>query len=139
MVKPFLANLHTKKYSYMYSMTLKNFISSFSYEYQNCAEFHVDFKSMEIIGKKCTKKKIIHQKRLQVTVVLVVQKTKILHTFLHATLYKQIFRIFLNSYEISIKLCIKLIPILKFCEEKVFRSYQHFFETLKPNSIARNG
>ncbi len=38
-------------------MTLKNFISSFAYEYQNCAEFHVDFKSMEIIGKKCTQKK----------------------------------------------------------------------------------
>jgi hypothetical protein len=27
-----------------------------------------------------------------------------------------------------------LIPIFKFCEEKVFRSYLHFFETLKPYS-----
>ncbi len=26
------------------------------------------------------------------------------------------------------------MPIFKFCEEKVFRSYKHFFETLKPNS-----
>jgi hypothetical protein len=27
-----------------------------------------------------------------------------------------------------------LIPIFKFCKEKVFMSYQHFFETLKPDS-----
>ncbi len=27
-----------------------------------------------------------------------------------------------------------MIPKFKFCEEKVFRSYKHFFETLKPYS-----
>ncbi len=46
-----------------------------------------------------------------------------------------------NSFEISVKFCVVLIPLLKFCEEKVFRSYYHFFETfLKPNSqeTARN-
>jgi hypothetical protein len=51
LVKPFLANLHftiSKKYSYMYSMTPKFFISFLTYEYQKNAEFYADFKSVEI-------------------------------------------------------------------------------------------
>jgi hypothetical protein len=40
----------------MYSMTQK-FLNSFSvYEYPKYAEFHADFKSVEIILKNCTQK-----------------------------------------------------------------------------------
>ncbi len=39
-----------------------------------------------------------------------------------------------NSSEISVKLWVVLISILKFLAEKGFRSYWHFFETLKPSS-----
>jgi hypothetical protein len=42
----------------MYSMIPKCFIYVFAYEYQKYAEFYADFKSMEIIGKKCTQKKL---------------------------------------------------------------------------------
>ena len=61
MVKPFLANLHytiSKNYSYMYSMTPIFFISFLTYEYPKNAKFYADFKSVEIIWKKCTKKKL---------------------------------------------------------------------------------
>jgi hypothetical protein len=57
LVKPFFANLQSiisKKYLYMYSMTPKFFISFLTYEYSKNAEFYADFKSMEIIWKKCT-------------------------------------------------------------------------------------
>jgi hypothetical protein len=37
---------------------VKNVISFFAYEYQNFAVFCTDFKSEEIIGKKCTQKKL---------------------------------------------------------------------------------
>ena len=57
MVKPFLANLHStisKKYSYMYSMTPNFFFYFLIYEYLKNPEFYADFKSVEIIWKKCT-------------------------------------------------------------------------------------
>jgi hypothetical protein len=61
LVKPFLANLHSsssKNCSYMYSMTPKIFYFFFTYEYQKYSEFYADFKSMYIIGRKCTQKKL---------------------------------------------------------------------------------
>ena len=61
LVKPFLANLHSTSsniYSYMYSMTPKNFCSFLAYEYSKFAEFYADFKSLEIIEKKSTQKKL---------------------------------------------------------------------------------
>jgi hypothetical protein len=50
LVKPFLAN--------MYSMTPKFFCSFLAYEYSKFAEFYADFKSVEIIEKKFTEKKV---------------------------------------------------------------------------------
>ena len=63
LVQPFLANLHSTSsniYSYtcMSSMTPKIFCSLLSYEYSKFAEFHADFKSVKIIGKKSTQKKL---------------------------------------------------------------------------------
>ncbi len=61
LVKPFLANLHSTSsniYSYMYSMTPIFFCSFVAYEYPKFAEFYADFKSVEIIGKKSTQKKL---------------------------------------------------------------------------------
>ncbi len=54
LVKPLLAYLHStisKKYSYMYSINQKNFISILTYEYPKNPEFCADFKSVEIIRK----------------------------------------------------------------------------------------
>jgi hypothetical protein len=44
------------------------------------------------------------------------------------------------QFKISVKFCVVLISLLNFYEEKVFRSYLHFYETLKPNSqeLAQN-
>ncbi len=39
-------------------MTPKIFYFFFANEYQKYAEYYADFKSVEIIGKKCTKKKL---------------------------------------------------------------------------------
>ncbi len=61
LVKPFLANLHSTSsniYSYMYSMTPKFFCNLLTYEYSEFAEFYADFKSVEIIEKKSTQKKL---------------------------------------------------------------------------------
>jgi hypothetical protein len=43
----------------MYSMTPKFFISFLTYEYPKKPEFYADFKSVEIIGKKWAKKKLL--------------------------------------------------------------------------------
>jgi hypothetical protein len=42
----------------MYSMIPKNVNVFFAYKYPKYAEFYTDFKSVEIIGKKCTQKKL---------------------------------------------------------------------------------
>ncbi len=46
----------------MYPMTPKNLFFEYEYEYQIYVEFYADFKSVEIIGEKCTKKKIFAKK-----------------------------------------------------------------------------
>ncbi len=59
LVKPFLANLHSTSsniYSYMYSMTPKNFLFFLAYEYSKFAEYYPDFKSVEIIEKNLPRK-----------------------------------------------------------------------------------
>ncbi len=76
LVKPLLANLQytsSYSYSYMYSVTPKYFNSFFGYEYPKYAEFHADFKSVEIIEKKCNQKKLFAKNFCK----LVVQKRKI--------------------------------------------------------------
>jgi hypothetical protein len=42
----------------MSSMTPKFFISFFAYESKKYTEFYADFKSVGIIGEKCTQKKL---------------------------------------------------------------------------------
>jgi hypothetical protein len=42
-----------------------------------------------------------------------------------------IFRIFLNSFEISVKFCVVFTPVLKFCEDKVFRSIKTFLSPIR--------
>ncbi len=42
----------------MYSMTPKFFLFFLAYEYSKFAEFYADFKSVEIIEKKSTQKKL---------------------------------------------------------------------------------
>ncbi len=75
--------------------------------------------------------KVICQKLLQVS-SREEYKLQFCTLLLPVTFCQQIFGIFLNSFEISVKFWVFWIPIFKFCEYKVFRSYQHFFETLKP-------
>jgi hypothetical protein len=41
---------------------------------------------------------------------------------------------FLNNFKVNVNFWVVLIPIFKFCEEKVSWSYWHFFETLRPTS-----
>jgi len=51
-------------------------------------------------------------------------QTPILHTSFASNFFvSKIFCIFLNRFQIGIKFWVVLIPIFKFCEEKVFRSY----------------
>jgi len=124
---PFLANLHffsSEKYSYMYSMTPKNFYSFFAYEYKKYTEFYADFRSVEKIWKKCTQKKLLAKNTLQISSIeegkvqlstLVLPITFFLANFLH---FSEQFRKQRKILCYSI-----LIPNLKFCEERVFRSY----------------
>ncbi len=48
-------------------MTPQKFV--FEYEYQTYAEFYTDFKSVEIIGKNCTHKKIFAENLCKVSCV----------------------------------------------------------------------
>ncbi len=61
LVKTFLVNLillvPNNSYICMYSMT-PIFLVLFAYEEAKQAEFLADFKSVEIIGKKCTQEKL---------------------------------------------------------------------------------
>ncbi len=76
----------------------------FAYEYQKYTEFCADFKSAEIIGKKCTQKKLFAKncwqlvvlKRTNSNFVLFLPITFLLANFLH----------FHNSFETSYSRCI---------------------------------
>ncbi len=68
LVKPFLANLHStisKKYSYMYSMTPKFYISFLTYEYQNKRKILGWFQIRGNNLKKVNIEKVICQKLSQ--------------------------------------------------------------------------
>ncbi len=58
----------------------------FANEYPNQTEFYADFKSEEIIGKKCTQKKLFAQNCCKL-VVLYRRQTPILHTFFAYNLF----------------------------------------------------
>ncbi len=63
LVGPFIANLHLStvvpKNTHIWTQwPQKNFNSFFTYEYQKYSEFYVDFKSKDIIAKKCTQKEL---------------------------------------------------------------------------------
>jgi hypothetical protein len=46
----------------MYSMTPQKIYFFFTCEYQKYSEFYADFKSVDVIGKKCTQKKLFAKK-----------------------------------------------------------------------------
>ncbi len=83
--------------------------------------------------KKVHPEKVICQKLLQISNTEE-ENPQFCTLFSPVTFCQQSFIIFLNSFEISVKFCIIFIPIFKFCGKNVFRSYQHFLKTLKPNS-----
>jgi hypothetical protein len=103
----------------MYPMTtiFFLFLSFFADLYQKDAEFSADFKSVEIIGKKCTQKNLF-AKNFQVT-SKEEDKLQFCTVFCLYLFCWQVFSIFLNSFKISVK-WVDLKPIFKFCEEKVF-------------------
>ena len=124
LVKPFLANLHysfSKKYSYMYSMTPNFFISFLTYEYKK----RRILRWFQIRGNNLKKEyleKVIFQKLVQVSSMeeailqfckLLLPVTFLLANFLH----------FSQQIPNQRNFWVVLIPIFKFCEEKVFRSY----------------
>ncbi len=125
LVKPFLANLLytiSKKYSYMYSMTLKFFYLFFNICVSKKRRILRWFQIRGNNLKKVYLEKCICQKLLQVSSreeyklqfwTLLLSVTFLLANFLH----------FLKSFKISAKFWVFWIPIFKFCEEKVFRSY----------------
>jgi hypothetical protein len=83
--------------------------------------------------KKIQPENVLCQVLLQVSSIEE-EKLRFFTPFLAITFLLANFHIFLNSFEISTKFCVVLILIFKFCKEKVFISYKHFFETLKPDS-----
>ncbi len=103
-------------------------------EYPKYAEFYIDFKSVEIIGKKSNQKKLFAKKFCKLVVGIEEDSLQFSTLFLPITFLLAHFHSFLNRFEISEKFCVVLITILRFCEEKVFRSYLHFFEPSQPNS-----
>ncbi len=92
-----------------------NFLFFLAYEFSKYAQFYTDFKSVEIIGKS-PPEKVLCQTLLQVSSI----EEEILIFF---TLFLANFHIFLNSFKISVKFCVVLIPIFKFCKKNVFMSY----------------
>ncbi len=125
LVKPFLANLHStisRKYSYMYSMTPKFFYFFFniwvSKKRRILCWFQIRWNNL----KKVYLEKVFCQKLVQVSSIEE-DKLQFCTLLLPVTFLLQIFCIFLNRFQISVKLWVVLIPIFKFCEEKLFRSY----------------
>ena len=136
LVKPFLANLHytiSKKYSYMYSMTPKFFYFFFSIWVSKKRRILHWFQIRGNNLKKVYLEKVICQKLLQVS-SREEYKLQFCTLLLPVTFLWAIFCIFLNSFEISVKFWVLLIPILKFCEEKVLALFW-IFKAL----FARNG
>ncbi len=71
----------------------------------------------QIRGNNCKKvrsEKVICQRSWQ---------NPILHTSVFYNFFVSKFLALLNSFEISVKFCVVLIPIFKFCGDKVFRYY----------------
>jgi len=125
LVKPFLANLYStvsKKYSYMYSMTLKIFSFFFNIWISQKRRILRWFQIRENNLKKMYLENVICQKLVQVSSIEE-YKLQFCTLLLPVTFLFCICCIFLNRFQISVKFWVVLIPIFKFCEEKVFRSY----------------
>ncbi len=98
------------------------FISFLTYEYQKNAEFYADFKSVEIIWKKVYLEKVIWQKLVQVSSIEEA-KLQFCTLLLPGTFLLANFLRFSQQIPNQRKILSCFDPILKFCEEKVFRSY----------------
>ncbi len=104
-----------------YSETQKNLYCFFACGYKKYAEFYVVFKAVEIIGKSAPRKS--HLPKLLQVGRIKEDKLQFWTLFLPISFLSANSRIFLNSFEISVKFCVVIIVILQFCEEKDFRSY----------------
>ncbi len=132
LVKPFLANLLSticKKYSYcICTLWPQNlFISFFTY----------DNKKTQNYAEKVYLKKVICQKFLQVS-SMEEHKLQFCTLLLPITFLLAFFCIFLNSFEISVKFWVVLIPILKFCEKFFLKLILALFRNFKA-LFAKNG
>ncbi len=91
-----------------------------------------DFKSVKIIGKKCTQKKLFAKNCSKRTI------SNVAHFFAYNFLVAN-FSHFSQQFRNQRKFCSVLIPIFKFCEEKHFRSYYcNIFLNFKAQ-LSRNG
>ncbi len=95
----------------------QKFLNSFSaYEYPKYAEFHADFKSVDIIEKSTPRKSYLP--KTFASWLYRKDKIQFCTLFLPITFLLANFSHFFNSFKISVKFCVVLIPIFKCCEEK---------------------
>jgi hypothetical protein len=85
----------------------------FAYEYPKNVEFYAGFKSVLIIRKKCTQKKLF-AKNFSETVTEGNKHSTMLNYFGLQLFCCQFYRIFLNVFRIRMKFCIILIPNFQF-------------------------
>jgi hypothetical protein len=81
------------------------------------AEFHADFKSIEKVLKKCTKKKLLAKtwrKNALFSLLLMFVKLVLLITFFGAFFYN-----FFNGFKISVKFCV-FWHLFRFFQKKIF-------------------
>ncbi len=119
--KQFLANLNYWRFKIIFFLygtqwlpKNYNFFLHMSKLSKN-AKFYADFKSVKIIGNKGTRKKFLTENFSKL--VPVIEKSanfKFLPFF--ACNFLQLFRVFLNGLEISIKFCVFWILLFKFCQ-----------------------
>ncbi len=82
--------------------------------------------------KKVHPEKVICQNLLQISIEE--ENPQFCTLFLHVTFLLAKFLHFSQQFRKQRKILHFFIPIFKFGEYKVFRSYKHFFKALKPNS-----
>ncbi len=94
------------------------------------AEFYADFESVEKVLKECTKKKLLAKrwrKNALFSLLLMFVKLVLLITFFWC-IFSQLFQQRRNQREILRF----LTPFSIFSKKNFFRSYEYFFQTLKP-------
>jgi hypothetical protein len=92
--------MSNQRFKKMLIRAKKNFITKFN---TGIAEFHADFKSVEKVLKKCTKKGLIKNvtEICPFSLLLMFVKLVLLITFFGVFFYN-----FFNGFEISVKFCV---------------------------------